>query len=273
MYSYLAHTAPLLENAGARAEPAAKALATLCRNIIEKPSNMKYRRVPCVGTAFKSRVADCPGALTVLSHVRVLPRLNAAHHFLRYPLHAFTVPFFCALCTAQLGFCKVSYPDQEYYVLHKVDAALISGVLRELEIFLATAEKLRASRAGSSCTASSAAAGPSADEARSADGELLADGHGLEDDEHEDDMTLLPVRGDVMRSDPAMDGTAIPVGTSVAHFGDNIQRQLAARAIVHRVAASQQQRDAGVRRRRDWILVLAVAAAASAAGAWLMSNS
>ena len=248
-YAYMTHTAPLLENAGARAEPAAKALATLCRNVIEKPSNLRFRRIPCRGAAFKARIADCPGALTVLSHVCAKQQQLSPKIATHFEYSAFA---------PQVGFCKVEYPDQEYFVLHNVDVELMSAVLRELDIFLATAVRLRASRASGS---SSAAAASSADEARSADGEPV-DGRGLED------STLLPAEGGVVRSFPALDGRAASARTSATQFGDNIQRQLAARAVVHRVAAASQQREVGVRRQRDWAVALAGAAAAILAGAW-----
>ena len=69
---YDAHRAIWAEGESARkVKTAAEALAKIMDNILEKPSILKYRRLPANGTAFVSRVVACPGALEVLKNVTV----------------------------------------------------------------------------------------------------------------------------------------------------------------------------------------------------------
>ena len=65
-FDFLEHTAPLWERGGARAEAAATALRTLCRNPLVKPSQLNFRRVKASAPGFVAKVASVPGALDVL---------------------------------------------------------------------------------------------------------------------------------------------------------------------------------------------------------------
>ena len=84
-------------------------------NILEKPSILKYRRLPANGTAFVSRVVACPGALEVLKNV---------------------------------GFTTLPYPNGEYFVLHRVDEHLLRAALVELRVWLRAIEQRRVALAG-----------------------------------------------------------------------------------------------------------------------------
>lgn len=112
-FHFMTHTQTLWAEGGIRAETAAKALLKLCMNVLEKPANLKYRRVPAAGAAFETRIAACPGAMAVL---------------------------------ATCGFVHAKYPDGGYYVLHNVDADLLRRVVKELELGLDTMARLRAKR-------------------------------------------------------------------------------------------------------------------------------
>ena len=127
----MTHTAALWSSGGTQAETAASALATLCRNVLDRPTELRYRRVPAAGQAFRLRIAECPGALAVLKGC---------------------------------GFARQGYPDGDYYVLHHVDALLLRNVLHELEAGLDTIARLRAKRAGERSEPSR----PSSDDARPA---------------------------------------------------------------------------------------------------------
>lgn len=201
-FDFMTHTSTLWEEGGAKAEVAAGALCTLCKNILQKPSNLKYRRVPTSGAAFSSRVASCPGALAVLS-----------------------------VC----GFTTLTYPDGDYFVMKNVDAALLHDVVCELEMGLETMARVRAKRAAEAADSEpplvddadlfedvggGAAAGSSASSSAAAAGDTIS--------------RLQPPRP-----------TEQPGGTS----SEDTRRQLAARSVVHRVAAREQARQKRVRER------------------------
>eukprot|EP00966_Prymnesium_polylepis_P133400 3083430-Prymnesium_polylepis.1 len=67
-FSSTPHTAPLWQQGGARAESAAAALRVYVENILERPSQMRFRRIREQSDGFQTRVAACPGALDVLMH-------------------------------------------------------------------------------------------------------------------------------------------------------------------------------------------------------------
>ena len=113
MFSFMTHTAPLWSEGGARAETAASALLALCRNVIDRPAELRYRRVPATGAAFSSRIASCPGALAVI---------------------------------AACGFALQHYPDGDYYVMQRADPGLLQSIMRELEVGIETIATLRAKR-------------------------------------------------------------------------------------------------------------------------------
>ena len=178
-------------------ETAADALLTLCRNVVQKPSNLKYRRVPAFGGAFSARVAACPGALDVLE---------------------------------TCGFKLTTYHDGDYYVLHQVNVSLLTAVIRELEIGLETVERVRAKRAAADAAsakasaeeedlepfeATAAAGGAVGAAACSWSAEAGAASHARQ---HPQPADIAAIQGD-----PEPD----------AH------RQLAARSVVHRVAARE----------------------------------
>lgn len=179
-FSFLEHIAPLLANGGARAEGAAGALITICKNILHKPGELRYRRLPSRGAAFTARVASCPGALDVL---------------------------------LSMGFTEQRYPDQDYWVLHQVNSQLLHSILRELEIFEETAAKLRIRR------------------------------HLTEASESVSEHALDGQDGDT--DPPRLDSS-----------GSEIRRQLAARAVVHRVAATQLRNSTASRRQSMQLAVL-----------------
>ena len=113
-YEFMEHIAPLLSKGGQRAVMAAKSLIKICRNLLDQPTKLQYRRLPADGAAFQARLSSVPGALEVLAHI---------------------------------GFTRVTYPDRDYYVLHNVNASHIHNVNRELSVFVETAARLEAARA------------------------------------------------------------------------------------------------------------------------------
>ena len=121
-FAFMEHTAALWDSGGARAEMAATALATLCRNVLERPTELRYRRVPCSGAAFTLRVAEVPGALSVMG---------------------------------KMGFRVVTYPDGNYYVLNHVDANLLNDVRRELEVGLKTLGRWREKKSADAASSAS----------------------------------------------------------------------------------------------------------------------
>ena len=176
MFSFMTHTAPLWSEGGARAETAASALLTLCRNVIDRPAELRYRRVPAIGAAFSSRIASCPGALAVI---------------------------------AACGFALQHYPDGDYYVMQHVDPILLQSIMRELEIGLETIATLRAKR-------QSMANEPNISESVAAD------------DDAESFFEETP---------PPPSAQLRP---AAARMSSDAERQLAARSIVHRIAAREQ---------------------------------
>lgn len=206
-FDFLQHIAPLLSSgAGARAETAAKALACLCRNVLDKPTDLRYRRVPVDGSAFQAKIASVPGALEVLLHV---------------------------------GFSRVAYPDRDYFVLHTVDARKIDGCHRELSIFLQTAARLSAHRCSRSLSSHTRSTSHGSDENVAA----------MNTDDDDDDVTRDADHDTTFAAGAAPFVNAASTcklrsGTSTSG-GVPLERQLAARSAVHRVAALQnrQQRE------------------------------
>ena len=76
-FGFMRKTAPLWRLGGAHTYQAAVSLATLCRNILDKPLQLKYRKVPANGVAFTSRIAQCNGALEVMALMVSLVRATS----------------------------------------------------------------------------------------------------------------------------------------------------------------------------------------------------
>ena len=105
----------LWERGGTKAEAAARALRAYCHNVLERPSELRFRRVRECGTAFTSLILGCHGALEVLK-----------------------------LC----GFERTEgFPDGTYYVLRRVDANLLSEVRNELDLGLKAISLARQAKA------------------------------------------------------------------------------------------------------------------------------
>ena len=121
-FSFMAHTAALWARGGASLVSAATTLRKLCINVLDSPGVLRYRRV---------RTAKVDG---------LLPEAVLVH----------------------CGFSTVTYPDGTYWVMQKVDEALLRSVVKELDIGIATAERL-ASRPSPSV--SETVPGPSSPEA------------------------------------------------------------------------------------------------------------
>lgn len=211
-FDFLQHIAPLLSSgAGARAETAAKALARLCRNVLDKPTDLRYRRVPVDGSAFQAKIASVPGALEVLLHV---------------------------------GFSRVAYPDRDYFVLHTVDARKIDGCHRELSIFLQTAARLSAYRSSRSLSSHTS---------DGSDENIAA----MNNDDNDDDVTRDADHDTTFAAGAAPFVNAASTcklrsGTSTSG-GVPLERQLAARSAVHRVAALQnRQQHEQQQKQRRW---------------------
>ena len=92
-----------------RTMTAARNLRAIIDNILEKPSELRYRRLRAEGAAFATRVLACPGAIEVLKAV---------------------------------GFEIVQYPDGLYWTLRTVDAALLSEARLELDAGLKAVQRL-----------------------------------------------------------------------------------------------------------------------------------
>ena len=101
-FSFMAHTAALWARGGASLVSAATTLRKLCINVLDSPGVLRYRRV---------RTAKVDG---------LLPEAVLVH----------------------CGFSTVTYPDGTYWVMQKVDEALLRSVVKELDIGIATAERL-----------------------------------------------------------------------------------------------------------------------------------
>ena len=78
---------------------AARTLRKLCANIVESPGMLKYRRVRM------TKVAS------------LLPEALLVH----------------------CGFSRLTYPDGDYWVMHRVDETLLRSVVKELDLALSTA--------------------------------------------------------------------------------------------------------------------------------------
>ena len=100
-FSFMAHTAALWARGGASLVSAATTLRKLCVNVLDSPGVLRYRRV---------RTAKVDG---------LLPEAVLVH----------------------CGFSTVTYPDGTYWVMQKVDEALLRSVVKELDIGIATAER------------------------------------------------------------------------------------------------------------------------------------
>eukprot|EP00900_Chrysochromulina_parva_P020845 jgi/Chrpa1/3394/Chrysochromulina_OHIO_Genome00014762-RA len=92
-----------------RTMTAGRNLRAIIDNILEKPSELRYRRLRAEGAAFATRVLACPGAIEVLKAV---------------------------------GFEIVQYPDGLYWTLRTVDAALLSEARLELDAGLKAVRRL-----------------------------------------------------------------------------------------------------------------------------------
>ena len=119
-FSFMPHTQPLWESEGPKAL-AARTLASICRNVLEKPTQLRFRRLRAANPNFADRVARCPGALAVLQAI---------------------------------GFVSQMYHDGEYWVLRHVNAALLQAVLRECELGLETAARVQRAHASDTANAS-----------------------------------------------------------------------------------------------------------------------
>lgn len=131
------NTAPLWQKGGSRAEAAAAALKTYLANVLDRPSQLRYRRIRVSSDGFSRLVAACPGALEVLQHC---------------------------------GFTRSQLPDGEYWIMHKVDERLLRDTLGELSCALRTASVLREARSRSAASDSGAPASDSGARASTVDG-------------------------------------------------------------------------------------------------------
>ncbi len=140
-FSFMAHTASLWSRGGAGACTAATVIRTLCKNVLEKPDNLKYRRVREGGSTFSTHVAQVPGAAEVL---------------------------------VAAGWSRETIGGVgEYWVLHHVDTQKLRAVLYELERGLSTATKLRAARATAEAPPSQASSQASLPSAAAAPTDVL----------------------------------------------------------------------------------------------------
>ena len=139
----LRHTAPLWMQGGEAAELAARTIRTYLSNVLAHPTRREYRRVKESGAAFASRVACCPGALSVL----------AAMGWSREQCDG----------RSRAGRESGLYPDAVYWVLKEVDSANLREVVRELDIGIAATSRPSSARVAVAEKAADAAA----DETRS----------------------------------------------------------------------------------------------------------
>ena len=98
----MTHTASLWRMGGPTVMSAARTLRKLCANIVESPGMLKYRRV---------RMAKVDS---------LLPEALLVH----------------------CGFSRLTYPDGDYWVMHRVDETLLRSVVKELDLALSTAQSL-----------------------------------------------------------------------------------------------------------------------------------
>ena len=192
-FDFMTHTAPIWAEgkSARRVKTAAEALTKIMDNILEKPSILKYRRLPANGTAFVSRVVACPGALEVLKNV---------------------------------GFTTLTYPNGEYFVLHRVDEHLLRAALVELRVGLSAIEQRRVALAGAADAGDSYAVAQDVDY------------HDVSNDAEEDVQ-----QHHQQRQQP--DSTPMPTAEQAT-----MARQLQARSVVHRIAA----REASAMARARW---------------------
>ena len=120
----LQRTAPLWLQGGEAAELAAHTVRAYLSNVLDHPTRLEYRRVKESGSAFKNRVACCPGALSVL---------------------------------AATGWSREQYPDAIYWVLKEVRELDLREVVRELDLGIAAASRLSSARAAAAEEAAAAA--------------------------------------------------------------------------------------------------------------------
>ena len=93
-----------------QAETAAQTLRTMCENIRDHPSELRYRRVREAGSAFSSKVRSCPAALDILK---------------------------------RLGFERVRYPDGHYWTLRTVKASTLDEAILELTAGLKALDRVK----------------------------------------------------------------------------------------------------------------------------------
>ena len=98
----MTHTASLWRMGGPKVMSAARTLRKLCANIVESPGMLKYRRVRM------TKVAS------------LLPEALLVH----------------------CGFSRLTYPDGDYWVMHRVNETLLRNVVKELDLALSTAQSL-----------------------------------------------------------------------------------------------------------------------------------
>lgn len=99
---------------GRDAEAAASTLRKIVDNIIERPGELKLRRVREAGATFSSNVLTVPGAMAVLE---------------------------------KCGFERVNYPDGPYWTLRVVNVRLLMEVRLELDAGIAAMRRLHSKRA------------------------------------------------------------------------------------------------------------------------------
>jgi hypothetical protein len=118
VFSLMPHTASIWRQGGVRAEAACRVLLRIVANVLEYPSELRFRRVRETGSSF-SKVMGCAGAAGVLE---------------------------------SCGFEKVEYHDGAYFVIKHVDVERLVAIRRELELGLQAFERLREARQGAAPT-------------------------------------------------------------------------------------------------------------------------
>ena len=124
-FDFMKFTKPLWERGGALALPAATTLSAYLKNIIEHPQELRYRRIPADGKVFTERVARCAGATDVL---------------------------------LASGFALETLAGARVWILRERDEPRLRAILHELDVAVATARKLQATRAAPPTAAPSASA-------------------------------------------------------------------------------------------------------------------
>ena len=208
-FAFMVHTAALWESREGDKLQAATALVRYLSNVLDHPSALQYRRIKSTGAAFSRRVGCCPGAIEVLK---------------------------------RSGFSEMALGHAGYWVMRDVDEALLRAIATELNVGIATAQRLQRARAANQAVSSTQ---------RSAN---PAGSSPLPCDEAFVDATTEPPRHREVATAP------MP-----AEAGSSYQRQLKARSAVLRVHATAQasaSRSAGTMR-------AAVTAGALCLAAWL----